>query len=65
VCRELADNGIVGGVGVGDYAGSRCGARTPAVWELSCVWSAAVRLLLKVDGVYVSCFLPEWERGGE
>jgi len=30
-CRELADDGVVRGVDVGDDAGSRCGARVPAV----------------------------------
>jgi len=30
-----------------------------------CIWSAAVRLLLNVDDVYVSCFLPKRESGGE
>lgn len=30
---------------MGDDAGSRGGGRTPAGWELSCVWSAAVSLL--------------------
>lgn len=46
-CRELADNGILGGVGVSDDAGSRGGARgVCSVRVVMCIWSAAVKLLL-------------------